>query len=148
MANFRLRNISLIRWLKMLIMGWRQQVKVIVVAQWWAALVPIVDAIASQPTADASALHSSSPRANSMNIIKQLGYDDEAGRQDKTLHPFINQFSTRARTTRVKRTWPNEGLFEALSYEMGRFYTSKASNTEFEATPLPWHVTKSMRATA
>lgn len=110
-------------------------------AQLRAALVPIVDAITSQPTADASVLHSSFPEAEqiafSLKIIKQLGYDFQRGRQDKTLHPFMTKFSTGdvRITTRVKEHDLNEGLFSTI-HEMGHALYEQGINKEFEATPL------------
>ncbi len=110
-------------------------------AQLRAALVPIVDAIASQPLVDASVLHSSFPEAEqiafSLKVIKQLGYDFQRGRQDKTLHPFMTKFSIGdvRITTRVKENDLNEGLFSTI-HETGHALYEQGINREFEATPL------------
>lgn len=105
------------------------------------ALVPIVDAIASQPLANASVLHQYFPEAEqiafSLKIIEQLGYDFQRGRQDKTLHPFMTKFSTGdvRITTRVKENDLNEGLFSTI-HETGHALYEQGINREFEATPL------------
>jgi carboxypeptidase Taq len=62
-----------------------------------AQLVPMVQAITSQPPMDNSCLHQHYPEAEQLafchSILKQMGYDFERGRQDKTLHPFMTKFS-------------------------------------------------------
>ncbi len=104
-------------------------------------LVPIVEAIASQPVADASCLHQHFPEAEqiafSLKVITQLGYDFQRGRQDKTLHPFMTKFSTGdvRITTRVRENDLNEGLFSTI-HEMGHALYEQGINREFEATPL------------
>jgi len=104
-------------------------------------LVPIVEAIASQPVADASCLHQNFPEAQqiafSLKVIEQLGYDFHRGRQDKTLHPFMTKFSTGdvRITTRVRENDLNEGLFSTI-HEMGHALYEQGINREFEATSL------------
>lgn len=104
-------------------------------------LVPIVEAIASQPTANASCLHQTFPEAEqiafSLKVIEQLGYDFERGRQDKTLHPFMTKFSTGdvRITTRVRENDLNEGLFSTI-HEMGHALYEQGVSREFEASPL------------
>jgi len=104
-------------------------------------LVPIVEAIASQPVADASCLHQNFSEAQqiafSLKVIEQLGYDFQRGRQDKTLHPFMTKFSTGdvRITTRVRENDLNEGLFSTI-HEMGHALYEQGINREFEATPL------------
>lgn len=104
-------------------------------------LVPIVEAIASQPIADASCLHQHYPEAEqiafSLKLIQQLGYDFQRGRQDKTLHPFMTKFSTGdvRITTRVRENDLNEGLFSTI-HETGHALYEQGINREFEATPL------------
>lgn len=110
-------------------------------AQLRQQLVPIVEAIASQPIADASVLHQTFPEdqqlAFSLQVIKQLGYDFQRGRQDKTLHPFMTKFSTGdvRITTRVRENDLNEGLFSTI-HETGHALYEQGINREFEATPL------------
>lgn len=104
-------------------------------------LVPIVEAIASQPIADASCLHQTFPEAEqiafSLKVIEQLGYDFQRGRQDKTLHPFMTKFSTGdvRITTRVRENDLNEGLFSTI-HETGHALYEQGISREFEATPL------------
>ena len=104
-------------------------------------LVPIVEAIASQPVADASCLHQNFPEAEqiafSLKVISQLGYDLLRGRQDKTLHPFMTKFSTGdvRITTRVRENDLNEGLFSTI-HETGHALYEQGIKREFEATPL------------
>jgi carboxypeptidase Taq len=105
------------------------------------ALVPIVEAIASQPLADASCLHQHFPEAQQLNfslkVIEQLGYDFQRGRQDKTLHPFMIKFSTGdvRITTRVRENDLNEGLFSTV-HETGHALYEQGVSREYEATPL------------
>ncbi|WP_250124181.1 carboxypeptidase M32 [Chroococcidiopsis sp. CCMEE 29] len=104
-------------------------------------LVPIVEAIASQPVADASCLHQNFSEAQqiafSLKVIEQLGYDFQRGRQDKTLHPFMTKFSTGdvRITTRVRENDLNEGLLSTI-HEMGHALYEQGINRGFEATPL------------
>ena len=104
-------------------------------------LVPIVEAIASQPVADASCLHQHFPEAEqldfSLKVIEQLGYDFQRGRQDKTLHPFMIKFSTGdvRITTRVRENDLNEGLFSTV-HETGHALYEQGVSRNYEATPL------------
>jgi carboxypeptidase Taq len=110
-------------------------------AQLRSQLVPIVEAIASQPVADTSCLHQHFPEAEqiafSLKVIQQLGYDFQRGRQDKTLHPFMTKFSTGdvRITTRVRENDLNEGLFSTI-HETGHALYEQGIKREFEATPL------------
>lgn len=104
-------------------------------------LVPIVEAIASLPLADASCLHQHFPEAEqiafSLKVIEQLGYDFQRGRQDKTLHPFMTKFSTGdvRITTRVRENDLNEGLFSTV-HETGHALYEQGINRGYEALPL------------
>lgn len=110
-------------------------------AQLRQQLVPIVEAISSQAIADASALHQHFPEpeqlAFSLEVIRQLGYDFQRGRQDKTLHPFMTKFSTGdvRITTRVRENDLNEGLFSTI-HETGHALYEQGIARDFEATPL------------
>ena len=59
-------------------------------------LVPLVHAITAQPVADDSCIRQNFPEAQQLEfgreVVKQLGYDFERGRQDKTRHPFCTKF--------------------------------------------------------
>jgi carboxypeptidase Taq len=110
-------------------------------AQLRSQLVPLVEAIASQPVADTSCLHQHFPEAEqiafSLKVIEQLGYDFHRGRQDKTLHPFMTKFSIDdvRITTRVRENDLNEGLFSTI-HETGHALYEQGIKREFEATPL------------
>lgn len=104
-------------------------------------LVPIVEAIASQPVADDSCLHQTFPEPQqlefSVKVIEQLGYDFQRGRQDKTLHPFTTKFAIGdvRITTRVRENDLNEALFSTI-HEMGHALYEQGINREYEGTPL------------
>ncbi|MBD1887922.1 carboxypeptidase M32 [Coleofasciculus sp. FACHB-SPT9] len=104
-------------------------------------LVPIVNAIASQPIVDDSCLHQTFPEdeqlAFSLKVIEQIGYDFQRGRQDKTLHPFMTNFSIGdvRITTRVRENDLNEALFSTI-HEMGHALYEQGINPEYEGTPL------------
>jgi carboxypeptidase Taq len=61
------------------------------------ALVPMVQAITSQPPADDSCLHRTFPEARQKEffaqMIAQVGYDFQRGRQEISPHPFTTKFS-------------------------------------------------------
>jgi carboxypeptidase Taq len=60
-------------------------------------LVPIVQAICSQPPADDICLRGSFGEAEQLefglSVVKRIGYDFDRGRLDKTLHPFCTRLS-------------------------------------------------------
>jgi len=94
-------------------------------------LVPIVQAITSQPLADDSCLRQRFPEAGQwsfgLEVIKRLGYDFNRGRQDKTHHPFTTRFSIGdvRITTRVNENDLGDALFSTI-HEAGTPCTSKA----------------------
>ncbi|MBD2021812.1 carboxypeptidase M32 [Leptolyngbya sp. FACHB-36] len=104
-------------------------------------LVPIVQAITAQAIADDSCLHRHYPEADqlafSLKVLEQMGYDFQRGRQDKTLHPFMTNFSIGdvRITTRVYETDLNQGLFSTI-HEMGHALYEQGNPIEFEGTPL------------
>lgn len=104
-------------------------------------LVPIVDAITSQPPADDSCLHQHFPEAQqlafTLKVLEQLGYDLQRGRQDKTLHPFTTSFSINdvRITTRVNEGDLTEALFSTI-HEMGHALYEQGFDPALEATPL------------
>lgn len=83
-------------------------------------LVPIAQAIVTQPTADDECLHQEFPEQEQIGfgveIIKRFGYDMERGRLDKTPHPFTIEFSRGdvRITTRVNENDLSEALFSTL----------------------------------
>jgi len=106
-----------------------------------AELVPIVKAITSQPPADDSFLHLHYPEAQQLkfaeSIIRQLGYDFNRGRVDKTHHPFMTKFSLGdvRITTRVREDFLGETLFSNI-HEAGHGMYEQGIDMALEATPL------------
>jgi carboxypeptidase Taq len=104
-------------------------------------LVPLVQAITSQPPIDDSCLHQHYPEAEqiafSHSILKQMGYDFDRGRQDKTLHPFMTKFSIDdvRITTRYYENHLSQGLFSTI-HEMGHAFYEMGNAFALEGTPL------------
>jgi len=104
-------------------------------------LVPIVEAITSQSSVDDSCLHQLYPEAQqlefSLKVIEQLGYDFQRGRQDKTHHPFMINFSVGdvRITTRVYENDLGQALFSTI-HEMGHALYEQGINRDYESTPL------------
>lgn len=104
-------------------------------------LVPIVQAITSQPMADDSCLKQRFPEeqqiAFAKEVVKQLGYDFERGRLDKTHHPFMTKFSLGdvRITTRLKENDLGENLFSTI-HESGHAMYEQGIRQDFEGTPL------------
>jgi len=104
-------------------------------------LVPIVKAIGEQPPADDSFLHLHYPEAQQMKfaeeIVRQLGYDFNRGRIDKTHHPFMTKFSLGdvRITTRVKEDYLGETLFSNM-HEAGHAMYEQGIDMSYEASPL------------
>ncbi|HEY9853522.1 MAG TPA: carboxypeptidase M32 [Leptolyngbyaceae cyanobacterium] len=104
-------------------------------------LIPIVEAITSQPPVDDSCLRQhfseTAQLAFSQKVIEQLGYDLHRGRQDKTLHPFMTSFSISdvRITTRVYENHLGQALFSAI-HETGHAMYEQGINPEYEGTPL------------
>ena len=93
-------------------------------AQLRAQLVPVIQAITSQPAADDACLKQHFPAGEQIafgeKIIKQMGYDFQRGRQDKSAHPFTTRFSINdvRITTRVKEDDFLEAFFSS-THEAG-----------------------------
>jgi carboxypeptidase Taq len=106
-----------------------------------AQLVPIVKAITSQPPADDSALRKHFPEVDQLKfgaeVVRQLGYDFERGRIDKTHHPFMTKFSIGdvRITTRVKENYLGEALFSNI-HESGHAMYEQGLDMAYEGTPL------------
>ncbi len=104
-------------------------------------LVPIVEAIGSQPLPDDSCLRQRFPEAQQLafgeSVIRRFGYDFNRGRQDKTHHPFCTSFSIGdvRITTRVKETEFGEALFGTM-HEAGHALYEQGVDPRYEATPL------------
>ena len=104
-------------------------------------LVPIVRAITSQPAADNSVLHKHYPEADQLafgaEVVKQLGYDFNRGRIDKTHHPFMTKFSLGdvRITTRVKEDDFGDCLFSNM-HEAGHAMYEQGIDMSYEGMPL------------
>ena len=104
-------------------------------------LVPIVRAITSQPPADSSVLHQHYPEAEQLafaaDVVKELGYDFNRGRIDKTHHPFMTKFSLGdvRITTRVKENDFAECLFSNM-HEAGHAMYEQGIDMSYEGMPL------------
>jgi carboxypeptidase Taq len=86
-------------------------------------------------------LHQFYPEAQqlefTLKIIEQLGYDFQRGRQDKTHHPFMINFSVGdvRITTRVYENDLGQALFSTI-HEMGHALYEQGINRDYEGTPL------------
>lgn len=104
-------------------------------------LVPLAQAITSQPLADNNCLHKSYPPEQQLafgrSIIQDYGYDFNRGRQDMTHHPFMTKFALGdvRITTRVKENDLNEALFSTL-HEAGHAMYELGINLDLDGTPL------------
>ena len=110
-------------------------------AQLRRELIPIVQAITSQPPADDSCLKLHYPQAEQLEfgleVIKQLGYDFNRGRQDLTHHPFMTSFSLGdvRITTRVDENDLSSALFSTI-HESGHAMYEQGIRMDLEGTPL------------
>jgi carboxypeptidase Taq len=104
-------------------------------------LVPLVQAIVAQPVADESCIRQNFPEAQQFafgsEVVKQLGYDFNRGRQDKTHHPFCTTFSLGdvRITTRVKENDLGDALFSTI-HEAGHAMYEQGIRAELDGTPL------------
>jgi carboxypeptidase Taq len=104
-------------------------------------LVPIVQAITSQPPADDTCLHQQFSEERQwdfgVEVIKRFGYDFERGRQDKAPHPFTIEFSIGdvRITTRVDEHYLASAFFGTL-HEAGHAMYEQGSRTDLEGTLL------------
>jgi carboxypeptidase Taq len=89
------------------------------------ALVPMVRAISEQPPVDDAWLNRSFDEVVQLDfglkIAKQMGYDLERGRLDKTRHPFCTKFASgdvritsRVRANDIERRRPQSAVLGAL----------------------------------
>ncbi len=104
-------------------------------------LTPLVQKIAAQPSADDACLHQRYPEeaqwAFGLEVVRQIGYDFERGRLDKTHHPFTTKFSAGdvRITTRVDEHNLSDALFSTI-HEAGHAMYEQGVRTDFEGTPL------------
>lgn len=106
-----------------------------------AAQVPIVQAITSQDPADDACIRKHFPEKEQMafceEVVRQMGYDFNRGRLDKTHHPFTTSFSIGdvRITTRVKENYLGECLFSNI-HEAGHAMYEQGVDMKFDGTPL------------
>ena len=110
-------------------------------AQLRRELIPIVQAITSQPPADDTCIKQHYPQADQLafglEVIKQLGFDFNRGRQDLTHHPFMTKFSLGdvRITTRVDENDLSGALFSTI-HESGHAMYEQGFRMELEGSPL------------
>jgi carboxypeptidase Taq len=104
-------------------------------------LVPMVQAICDQPTADEDCLRGFFAETKQLDfnvsVVKQLGYDFERGRIDKTHHPFCTKFSADdvRITTRVDEADIGQALFSTI-HEAGHAMYEQGVAGPLAGTPL------------
>ncbi len=104
-------------------------------------LVPIIQAITSQPPADDSCLKQAFPVDEQLAfgeaVIRAFGYDFDRGRQDKSPHPFTTSFSVDdvRITTRVKENDFTEAFF-STTHEGGHAMYEQGVDHALEGSPL------------
>ena len=104
-------------------------------------LVPIVQAITSQPAADDSCLHMNYPEkeqeAFGIDVVRALGYDFERGRLDKTHHPFTTRFA--AGDVRITTRYDEHNFGDAFFstvHEAGHAMYEQGIRVAYDGTPL------------
>jgi carboxypeptidase Taq len=104
-------------------------------------LVPMVRAITAAPPADDSCLRQQFPEgpqlAFSLEVARDIGYDLERGRLDKTHHPFCTNFAPGdvRITTRVREDDLGDAFFSTV-HEAGHALYEQGVAPELEGTPL------------
>jgi carboxypeptidase Taq len=105
------------------------------------ALVPIVRAIAGQPSIDDDCLRGTFDEPAQLDfglsVAKRIGYDLDRGRLDKTHHPFCTTLSAGdvRITTRVDKRDIGQSLFSIL-HEAGHALYEQGIGAKLEGTPL------------
>lgn len=106
-----------------------------------APLKDLLDRIAARPQVDDSFLHGVYPRNLQwdfgLDIIRQLGFDFEAGRQDLSEHPFTTSFGARdvRITTRIDETNFNHMTWSCI-HETGHALYEQGLPDEYYGLPL------------
>lgn len=104
-------------------------------------LVPLVKSIAEREPPDDSFLRREFDEQKQWDfglaVIRDFGYDFEAGRQDRSAHPFTTSFSVHdvRITTRLQRDYLPTGLFGTL-HECGHALYDQGIDPQLERTPL------------
>jgi carboxypeptidase Taq len=105
------------------------------------AQVPIAQAILAQPPADDSCVRQHFPEAEqlafSAEVTRQVGYDFQRGRIDKTHHPFTISFSAGdvRITTRVREDFLIDCFFSDI-HEGGHAMYEQGVDMKYDSTPL------------
>jgi carboxypeptidase Taq len=105
------------------------------------AQVPIAQAILAQEPADDSCIRKHFPEKEQMafceEVVRQMGYDFNRGRLDKTHHPFTTSFSAGdvRITTRVREDYLGECLFSNI-HEAGHALYEQGVDMKFDGTNL------------
>ena len=104
-------------------------------------LVPLVDAIDAAPQIDDAPLHGFFPqekqRAFGEQVLADLGYDFDRGRQDVSAHPFTTSFapSDVRITTRYDESFLPSALFSTI-HEGGHALYEQGIDSALARTPL------------
>ena len=104
-------------------------------------LVPIVNTISARAPVDDACLRQRFPEEGQLAFgrlaIQAFGYDFQRGRQDKTHHPFMTQFSLNdvRITTRVKEDDFGDSFF-STTHECGHALYGMGIDLAYEGTPL------------
>jgi carboxypeptidase Taq len=104
-------------------------------------LVPLVDAIAAAPQIDDAPLHGSFPQEKQQafgeQVLADLGYDFDRGRQDVSAHPFTTSFAPGdvRITTRYDESFLPSALFSTI-HEGGHALYEQGIAPALARTPL------------
>jgi carboxypeptidase Taq len=104
-------------------------------------LVPLVDAIADSPQLDDDLLHRTYPKSKQKDfgeeVLADLGYDFDRGRQDVSAHPFTTSFSpddVRITTRYDEQFFPS--AFFSMIHEGGHALYEQGIAPDLARTPL------------
>ena len=104
-------------------------------------LIPLVDAIADAPPLDNEVLHRSYPQHRQKDfgeqVLANLGYDVDRGRQDVSAHPFTTSFSpddVRITTRYDENYFPS--AFFSMIHEGGHAIYEQGIDPALDRTPL------------
>lgn len=104
-------------------------------------LVPLVDAIAEAPQLDDEVLYSTYPKAKQREfgeqVLEEIGYDFDRGRQDVSAHPFTTSFSVDdvRITTRYDESFFPSAFFSMI-HEGGHALYEQGIDPALDRTPL------------
>ncbi len=104
-------------------------------------LVPLVEQATSREPVDDACLHAGFPEADQLKfglqVARQIGYDFERGRLDKSAHPFTTSFSVGdvRITTRFREDDLGDALFSTI-HEAGHAMYEQGVDPAYEASPL------------